>query len=676
MNRKNLGLILLFVAMLLSSCWQDDKVLSTPEFEKALGDLAVTRSERIISSLRRSLDSAFAQVQHKKPLDYYNYYEYYSWYYLYTGEYDISLKYTDSMLSVITPLPGVALQYVNTLTRKGIIYQKLNLYPAALNEFYSAGSFAERFLDACGSAKVYDNLGVLLFEQRSYQDAIYYFEKAIEGSMTCDTLDYHNFFLQLQSVYNSIGLCHEREGQLDSARVNYEKGLQVIERYQHNHENDKDFIEAVKAILYGNLGYTELLSKNYSKADRLLTQSINLSLEKKYFIHDAIYTRIKQGQLALETRQLNRLPSIMDSVQNELAAYPDLEASRRLHVLEMNYFIALGDSARAFLARENQTRVETQIADLKKELPSLNIPKLLSYFKQKEELKRLQVTNKRNVSILVLSILLLLFSGVIVLLYRKNLKIAKANAFSLASINEELKTKNIQLLKTMEDLEISQRENTRMLEIIAHDLRSPIGGIQGRIASIMDSELLGSEFKKELKSIHIISTESLQFMDNLLNRQSGLRVEDKKETDMLELIDYCISFLQVRAEEKKQHITLSGPHVFVPIYRERIWRVFSNLLSNAIKFSPVGGKIKIEIEESETTVQVMVQDSGIGIPASMDKKIFDVVADARRQGTAGERSFGLGLAISLQIMQAHNGRIWFESVENKGSKFFLEFPKR
>ena len=73
-------------------------------------------------------------------------------------------------------------------------------------------------------------------------------------------------------------------------------------------------------------------------------------------------------------------------------------------------------------------------------------------------------------------------------------------------------------------------------------------------------------------------------------------------------------------------------------------------------------------------ILISVTDVGIGIPPEMEEKIFDMFTEAKRPGTAGEQAFGLGLAISKQIVEAHKGKIWFESNRGKGTAFFVELP--
>ena len=110
------------------------------------------------------------------------------------------------------------------------------------------------------------------------------------------------------------------------------------------------------------------------------------------------------------------------------------------------------------------------------------------------------------------------------------------------------------------------------------------------------------------------------------------------------------------------------------IDQDKFLRVFNNVVMNAIKFSPRGGKIRIRIKSSLQGVLVTVQDNGIGIPPEISDKIFDPFTSAKRAGTAGEQPFGLGLYISKQIIEAHQGRIWFESSPAEGTQFFIQLP--
>lgn len=668
-----LGIFLFLLTQL--ACTPSDSSLTSSQFDKAIETLNHYRAERYLDIFPRLLDSSFQAVQNKRPLDWYHYYEFWAWTKWVQGDIPSALQYTDSMLILLTPLPNVEREYAHSLVQKGILLRELNLYSEALREFYAANSFAERFIDGCGASEVYLSLGSVLFEQESYQEALYYYQKATTYAQTCESLDFHDYFITIQNSYNAIGLCFERLGNYDSARIMYNKGLDFIDKHAVQFPKDSIFMFSARGVFLGNWGNTELLSGNTELAEQLLQKSIDINSQKGFEIMDAIYAQIKLGKCYVIANKLDSIPSLMKQVEQGLELYPNAEAQTRLHELEVAYFVRNGDSTKAFRARENQLAIIDSVSRLKKELPSINVPASFTYFSQKEELANLQTSSQRNFLLLLSALILVVLLSITMYLIRKNLLTSKKHASELTEVNEELQAKMDQLNHTMADLETSQEENTRIMKIIAHDLRSPVASINSLAHVLLGNENIEKEQKEGINMIAKVSKDSLVFLEDLLNIHGTKQAEEKVNTDLLELIDYCVNFMQLRADEKRQQLRVTGNHVFLPIYRERVWRVINNLLSNAIKFSPMGGEIILNLTETETHIRLEVRDQGIGIPSKMKNQIFNMMGDAKRTGTAGEKSFGLGLAISMQIMEAHQGRIWFESDESVGASFFIEFPK-
>jgi two-component system, OmpR family, sensor histidine kinase VicK len=151
---------------------------------------------------------------------------------------------------------------------------------------------------------------------------------------------------------------------------------------------------------------------------------------------------------------------------------------------------------------------------------------------------------------------------------------------------------------------------------------------------------------------------------------------EKEWVDINALLSSCINLLRFKANEKKQTITLTIPDTPLSLYinKEKIWRVINNLVINAIKFSNSGSVIEVTTARDKYQLRIAVKDSGIGIPDNMKNKVFDMFTDAKRYGTAGEKSFGLGLSICQQIIEDHDGTISFESEENKGTTFVVSLP--
>lgn len=103
--------------------------------------------------------------------------------------------------------------------------------------------------------------------------------------------------------------------------------------------------------------------------------------------------------------------------------------------------------------------------------------------------------------------------------------------------------------------------------------------------------------------------------------------------------------------------------------------IIENLLTNAYKFTNDDGRIEVSVEERQGTILIKVADNGIGIPEKLQLLIFDKFTKARRRGTQGEQTVGLGMHLIRTMVEQLEGRIWFESQEGVGSTFFVELPK-
>ncbi|MDB5149091.1 MAG: sensor histidine kinase, partial [Mucilaginibacter sp.] len=171
---------------------------------------------------------------------------------------------------------------------------------------------------------------------------------------------------------------------------------------------------------------------------------------------------------------------------------------------------------------------------------------------------------------------------------------------------------------------------------------------------------------------------SIELINEILEAtESASAVLNKEAVEVNSLLSNSVELMRFKAAEKQQVINLAllNSPLELCISREKIWRVISNLISNAIKFSPEGSAILVMAIELEKEIQVSVKDNGIGIPDKLKSQVFNMFTDAKRPGTSGEKSFGLGLSICKQIIEDHNGRIWFESDTENGTSFNFTLPK-
>jgi two-component system sensor histidine kinase VicK len=132
--------------------------------------------------------------------------------------------------------------------------------------------------------------------------------------------------------------------------------------------------------------------------------------------------------------------------------------------------------------------------------------------------------------------------------------------------------------------------------------------------------------------------------------------------------------------DQDHHIHLeiesSSPQVFAEVDQTKFIQVLTNLVANAIKFTPKNGHIRVIVQEEPQSLLIRVSDDGIGIPKDMQGELFERFTRARRPGLRGEETTGLGLSIAKRIVELHQGKVWVESEENKGSTFFVRIPHR
>lgn len=216
------------------------------------------------------------------------------------------------------------------------------------------------------------------------------------------------------------------------------------------------------------------------------------------------------------------------------------------------------------------------------------------------------------------------------------------------------------------------------MHVVAHDLRSPINSIYG-IADFMSQDPKATaEQKESLVMIKQASRNSLDLSNEILESANLLQSAELVFTpiNVVDLVNNCVGFMRFKASEKKQILVFQQPKEQITIHadHDKIQRVVNNLLTNAIKFSPAEKQILINLKLAANGIQLSVQDEGIGVPKSIQDKIFNIFTEAKRDGTNGEKAFGLGLSISRQIVLSHKGKIWLESEEGKGATFYVFLP--
>ncbi len=233
------------------------------------------------------------------------------------------------------------------------------------------------------------------------------------------------------------------------------------------------------------------------------------------------------------------------------------------------------------------------------------------------------------------------------------------------------------MLRELGELDVMK---SRFLASITHDLKSPIGRVRGNIANLQD-ELLGpvTDGQSELLDMMSKDVDKLsRLIHDILDLQkmkAGAFKLDITETDLKPFIlDILEQHAQVLIEKGIElGIKLDIENKTIYLDRKQIERVFDNLVSNAIKYTQAGGKIIIEAYPENNNVLFRIIDTGVGIPQDHLEHVFDEFYQAG-QKVKGVKGTGLGLTIVKQIVEAHAGKIWVESLPKVGTVFAFKLP--
>jgi signal transduction histidine kinase len=249
-----------------------------------------------------------------------------------------------------------------------------------------------------------------------------------------------------------------------------------------------------------------------------------------------------------------------------------------------------------------------------------------------------------------------------------------------------LKQQQKQLLAQKQELEETNGElkalsdsRQRILFTLAHDLRNPLSGIEALSKQMLRMEGHVIDTHALLSVIETTADRSQKQIQELLDANQYLEIGEEIRKTLVnigELVQRVLEPLQFSAAQKSVAIEIQLPDnaVIAFINKMQFSRVVENLVANAIKFSYLHSVVTVQVRTEEDQFLLSVQDTGIGIAEEKRPFIFDNFTVARQTGTMGEKSFGLGLSICKQIVEAHKGTIELVPGKQKGCEFMIRIP--
>lgn len=324
--------------------------------------------------------------------------------------------------------------------------------------------------------------------------------------------------------------------------------------------------------------------------------------------------------------------------------------------------------------------------DQENKISSLN-PRIRDFFKvTQQQLIKKSLRDLKKISSLMPLIKIL--GEELKKLYRKELELGESLVLEVSTIAVVRAEEKIGTLVTLRDItreKLIEKMKTEFVSITAHQLRTPLSAIKWTLRMILDGDLgeIPEAQKEFLEKTYQSNERMIRLINDLLNVtriEEGRFLYNIQKQDIIKLVKEVLSPLKEMAQRKGLDFEVELPKEKSPetdIDSEKISLAIQNIVDNAIHYTK-SGKVRVSIKflEGKNHFLFLVQDTGIGIPKSQQERIFTRFFRAASAIRAETEGTGLGLFIAKNIIEAHGGKIWFESEEGKGSSFYFTIPVR
>ncbi|MGI6280465.1 MAG: ATP-binding protein, partial [Acutalibacteraceae bacterium] len=249
------------------------------------------------------------------------------------------------------------------------------------------------------------------------------------------------------------------------------------------------------------------------------------------------------------------------------------------------------------------------------------------------------------------------------------------------NLEEKVRLRTQNLWEAVNDLKKTGKIKSLFIANMSHELRTPLCAIINS-AEIMREEIIGPMNEKQHKYINNIIASGrhlLQLINSVLDLS---KIEAGKMTlvigdySMSDIVAESFNMVKNLAYKKNQKVTIQmNPTDFiVKVDANKIKQILCNILSNAIKFTPQGGNVLVDVQKKGDSVQIKVQDNGIGIKEEDQKRIFNEFEQVDNSYEKQYEGTGLGLPLTKKLVELHNGKILLLSKFGEGTEVIITIP--
>lgn len=621
-----------------------------------------SHSDPVIDSLFNQLENAHDTVK----IDLFNQLSQIYW----QRSFDTSLLLADYAVTLAREVND-PVRLGTSLNMKGNAFYLLSNFTKGLEFYQEALHIREELGDSNEIAKTYNNIGAIHLHLQNYNQARDYFERAllIYKGIGDDEVIF--------SLTNNIGAVHN---QLEEYEKAYEYFLEAYEIVEYM--NDEPRI----LIALNNLGEVAGSLENYDQALEYFLEA-ERRCEAAGDIRMKAIVSLNIGSIYMLTGHPDKgLPylnealknaNIVNSIQIKRDVYNNLfefYQGKKDYNRALEYHMLYSDARDSVSSQESRLRV----AELELQYNAKSFQSEIEILRRDNEIKRLRIT-WISISLGSLVLVLILLSVVLYINANRN-RIKKEITNLLQEKNRELEAANKKLVESEHNLKDLNATKDKFFSIIGHDLRNPLNALIGF------SELIAAnsrEFSKEdIHRYSVIINESAknihQLIENLLNwsrAQTGNIDFSPAHIPLSDFVSEIHKVLKINADNKNIRIDIDIPET-IKVFADKnlLSTILRNLISNAVKFTTEGGKVFITAEEDNGKILVSVTDTGIGMNQEQVDSLFTLGTSKSTPGTTKEQGTGLGLILCKEFIEMHDGEIWAESEQGKGSTFKFTIP--
>ena len=250
--------------------------------------------------------------------------------------------------------------------------------------------------------------------------------------------------------------------------------------------------------------------------------------------------------------------------------------------------------------------------------------------------------------------------------------------FDLSRINSDGRAVGAVLLAfDITEQEYAERNRREFTANVSHELKTPLQGILGSAELIEKGMVQPEDVPHFIAQIRTEATRMVTLIGDII-RLSQLDEGDempREKVELLSLAEEVTDSLKDEAAKKKVTLVVEGQAASIEGVRRLLYEIFYNLCDNAIKYNVTGGSVHFFVDSSEKSVAVRVTDTGIGIPAEDQSRVFERFYRVDKSHSKASGGTGLGLSIVKHAVQYHHGTIELKSEPGKGTEITCVFPK-